>query len=198
MHDGSHGGGSTLPMIRVIPPTRRPVDFGEMNSPAKDALRLKMAGLIFTLAGLVAVMVLGDKMGGFEKPVAAAPRDYVFIAGAWLVAAHFVAFGLIVLLAGLNDVPLLTSARARRGVMQKASRFHPDYSVLRICGSYGYTRLQVPGGVVVGITTQLGTLSCFSARRFPTPTQRLEVRRRVRRATAGERSAPARDLSSIV
>src|SRR4249919_1577343 len=119
MHDGSHGGGSTLPMIRVIPPTRRPVDFGEMNSPAKDALRLKMAGLIFTLAGLVAVMVLGDKMGGFEKPVAAAPRDYVFIAGAWLVAAHFVAFGLIVLLAGLNDVPLLTSARARRGVMQK-------------------------------------------------------------------------------
>ncbi len=80
---------------------------------------MKMAGLIFTLAGLVAVMVLGDKMGDFEKPVAAAPRDYVFIASAWLVAAHFVVFGLIILLAGLNDVPLLTSARARRGVMQK-------------------------------------------------------------------------------
>ena len=89
-----------------------------MNSPAKNALRLKMAGLIFTFAGLVACMAIGD-MGDFEKPVAAAPRNYVFIAGAWLVAAHLVAVGLIVLLAGLKDVPLLTSARARRGALQK-------------------------------------------------------------------------------
>ena len=90
-----------------------------MNSPAKNALRLKMAGLIFTLAGFIAVMALGDKMEGLEKPVAAAPRDYVFIAGAWLVAAHLIAAGLIVLLAGLKNVPLLTSARARRGALQK-------------------------------------------------------------------------------
>ena len=89
-----------------------------MNSPAKNALRLKMAGLIFTFAGLVACMAIGE-MGDFEKPVAAAPRDYVFIAGAWLVAAHLFAVGLIVLLAGLKDVPLLTSARARRGALQK-------------------------------------------------------------------------------
>jgi hypothetical protein len=95
------------------------MDIAAMNSPAKNALRLKMAGLIFGWTGLVAVMVLGDKMGDFEKPLAAAPRDYVFIAGAWLVAAHFVAVGLIVLLAGLKDVPLLTSARARRGALQK-------------------------------------------------------------------------------
>ena len=89
-----------------------------MNSPAKNALRLKMAGLIFTLAGLVAFAAIGE-MGDFEKPVAAAPRNYVFIAGAWLIAAHLVAIGLIVLLAGLKDVPLLTSARARRGALQK-------------------------------------------------------------------------------
>src|SRR5580765_2591545 len=89
-----------------------------MNTPAKNALRLKMAGLIFTFAGLVACMAIGD-MGDFEKPVAAAPRNYVFIVGAWLVAAHLFAVGLIVLLAGLKDVPLLTSARARRGALQK-------------------------------------------------------------------------------
>jgi hypothetical protein len=63
-------------------------------------------------------MAIGE-MGDFEKPVAAAPRDYVFIAGAWLVAAHLVAVGLIVLVAGLKDVQLLTSARARRGALQK-------------------------------------------------------------------------------
>ena len=51
--------------------------------------------------------------------MAAAPRDYLFIAGAWLVAAHLFAVGLIVLLAGLKNVPLLTSARARRGALQK-------------------------------------------------------------------------------
>jgi len=89
-----------------------------MNSPAKNALRLKMAGLIFTFVGVVAFTAIGE-MGDFEKPVAAAPRNYVFIAGAWLIAAQLVAIGLIVLLAGLKDVPLLTSARARRGALQK-------------------------------------------------------------------------------
>ena len=90
-----------------------------MKLPAKNALRLKIAGLILTLAGFVAIAVLGDKMEDFEKPVGAAPRHYVFIAGAWLIAAHLIAVGLIVLLAGLKDVPLLTSARARRGALQK-------------------------------------------------------------------------------
>jgi TM2 domain len=90
-----------------------------MNSPAKDALRLKMAGLILILAGLVALALLGDKIANLERAVAAAPRDYAFIAGAWLVAAHLFAVGLIVLLAGLKDVPLLTSAHARRGALQK-------------------------------------------------------------------------------
>ena len=90
-----------------------------MSSPAKNPLRLKMAGLILVLAGFAAFPVLGDKLGDLEESAAAAPRDYVFIAGAWLIAAHLFAAGLIVLLAGLKDVPLLTSARARRGALQK-------------------------------------------------------------------------------
>ena len=90
-----------------------------MNSSARNALRLKMGGLILTLAGFVALALLAAEIEDFEKPVAAAPRDYLFIAGAWLVAAHLFAVGLIVLLAGLKNVPLLTSARARRGALQK-------------------------------------------------------------------------------
>ena len=57
------------------------MNIAAMNSLAKNALRLKMAGLIFILAGLVAFAAIGE-MGDFEKPVAAAPRNYVFIAGA--------------------------------------------------------------------------------------------------------------------
>jgi len=90
-----------------------------MSTTGRNALRLKMAGLILTLAGFVGFMVLGDRVDSLEKPVAAAPRDFALIAGAWLVAAHLFAAGLIVLLAGLKDVPLLTSPHARRGAWQK-------------------------------------------------------------------------------
>jgi hypothetical protein len=100
-----------------------------MNSPAKNALRLKMAGLVFILAGLVAFSQL-DK--DFES---GALRDYVFVAGAWLVAAHLFALGLIILLAGLKDVPLLTSTRARRGALQKLA----GSTLIILC--FGYTVL---------------------------------------------------------
>src|SRR5438552_15113427 len=107
-----------------------------MSSPAKNALRLKMAGLMLVLAGFAAFPVIGDQMGDFEEPAAAAPRDYVFIAGAWLIAAHVFAAGLIVLLAGLKDVPLLTSARARRGVLQKLA----GSTLIILC--FGYVGLK--------------------------------------------------------
>src|SRR6266487_4634710 len=106
-----------------------------MNSPPKNALRLKMAGLVFILASL-GVLTQFDKMVDFEKPVAAAPRDYVFVAGAWLVAAHLLAVGLIILLAGLKDVPLLTSARARRGALQKLA----GSTLIILC--FGYVGLK--------------------------------------------------------
>jgi TM2 domain len=100
-----------------------------MKSPAKNALRLKMAGLVFTVAAFIAFSQL-DK--DFES---AAPRDYVFVAGAWLVAAHLFAIGLIILLAGLKDVPLLTSTRARRGALQKLA----GSTLIILC--FGYTIL---------------------------------------------------------
>ena len=106
-----------------------------MNSPAKNALRLKMAGLIFTLAGLVAFMVLGDKMGDFEKPVAAAPRDYVFIAGAWLVAAHLCRCRADCPPCRFKRCAAVDKRACAPRRIAKASRFHPDYSVLRNCGS---------------------------------------------------------------
>jgi TM2 domain-containing membrane protein YozV len=90
-----------------------------MSSPAKDALRLKMAGLLFIVFGFVVVGVFGEKMGDIEWLLAATPGDFAFSAGAWLVAAHLFSFGLIILLAGLKNVPLLTSARARRGAWRK-------------------------------------------------------------------------------
>lgn len=106
-----------------------------MNSPAKDALRLKMAGLLFMGLGFVAFAVLGETMGDIETLVAAALRDYVFFAGAWLVAAHVFAIGLIVLLAGLKNVPLLTSARARRGAWKKLA----GSTLIVLCFAYAGT-----------------------------------------------------------
>ena len=107
-----------------------------MSTSAKNALRLKMAGLMITLAGFAAFPVLGDHLGDLEEPLAAAPRDYVFIAGAWLIAAHVFAAGLIVLLAGLKDVPLLTSARARRGALRKLA----GSTLIILC--FGYVGLK--------------------------------------------------------
>jgi phosphate/sulfate permease len=107
-----------------------------MSSTDENALRLKMAGLILTLAGFVGFMVLGDRMDSLEEPVAAAPRSYALIAGAWLVAAHLFAAGLIVLLAGLKGVPLLTSAHARRGAWQKLA----GSTLIILC--FGYVGLR--------------------------------------------------------
>ena len=53
-----------------------------MSTTGRNALRLKMAGLILALAGFVGFMVLGDRVDSLEKPVAAAPRDFALIANA--------------------------------------------------------------------------------------------------------------------
>ncbi len=90
-----------------------------MTSPAKDALKLKMTGLLLVALGFVGFSVFSEKMEGIETLLAAAEREGLFLAGAWLLAAHLFAFGLIVLLAGLKNVPLLTSARAQRGAWRK-------------------------------------------------------------------------------
>lgn len=90
-----------------------------MNSPAKSARRLKMAGLMLMVVCVVGFAVLREAVGDDSKLLTGTPRYIALIAGARMVLAHVFALGLIVLLAGLKDVPLLTSASARRGARQK-------------------------------------------------------------------------------
>lgn len=103
-----------------------------MKSTAKDSLRLKMTGLLFMVLGFITVSMVGDKIADIDKLVSAALRDFVFFAGVWLVGSYLVAFGLIVLLAGLKNVPLLASARARRGAWQKLGGF----TLIILCFAY--------------------------------------------------------------
>ncbi|MEO8442769.1 MAG: TM2 domain-containing protein [Betaproteobacteria bacterium] len=104
-----------------------------MSSPVKDALRLKMGGLILLVAGFAGFGFIGDAIGDGSKLLTGTPAFIAQIAGAWLIAAHVAAFGLIVLLAGLKNVPLLTSAAARRGAWQKLIGF----TLIILCFAYG-------------------------------------------------------------
>jgi TM2 domain-containing membrane protein YozV len=90
-----------------------------INLPATDSRRLKMAGLIFMVLGAAGFAVIGNEVVDGSKLLTGTPRYIALVAGAWLIVAHVVALGLIVLLAGLKNVPLLTSAQARRGAWQK-------------------------------------------------------------------------------
>jgi len=103
-----------------------------MNSSAKDSLRLKMAGLILIVVGFTGFGLTGDALGDGSRLLTGPPAYIAQIAGAWLVAAHVAAFGLIVLLAGLKNVPLLTSANARRGAWQKLMGF----TLIILCFAY--------------------------------------------------------------
>ncbi len=103
-----------------------------INSPAKDARRLKMAGLMFMVLGAAGFAVIGNAVGDGSKLLTGTPRYIALVAGAWLVVAHVVAIGLIVLLAGLKNVPLLTSAPARRGAWQKLMGF----TLIILCFAY--------------------------------------------------------------
>ncbi|MCY7308695.1 MAG: TM2 domain-containing protein [Rhodoferax sp.] len=103
-----------------------------MSSPAQDALRLKMGGLILMVAGVAGCGFIGEAVGDGSKLLTGTPVSIAQIAGAWLIAAHVAAFGLIVLLAGLKSVPLLTSAAARRGAWQKLIGF----TLIILCLAY--------------------------------------------------------------
>jgi TM2 domain-containing membrane protein YozV len=103
-----------------------------MNSPAEDSRRLKMAGLAFMLLGFIACGLIGDTIGDGSKLLNNTPRYIAFIAGAWLISAYLLAVGLIVLLAGLKNVPLLTSARARLGAWRKLAGF----TLIILCFAY--------------------------------------------------------------
>ena len=103
-----------------------------MRSPTTDALRLKMAGLVCSALGLVGTGTLGEVLGGGEWLADAAPRTLAWFAAGWLVAAHLLAAGLILLLAGLQNVPLLTSGRALGGAVRKLA----GSTLLILCFAY--------------------------------------------------------------
>jgi TM2 domain-containing membrane protein YozV len=91
-----------------------------------------MAGLILTVAGMAGFGVIGDAVGDGSKFFTGTEVYILQVAGAWLIAAHVAAIGLILLLAGLKDVPLRTSATARRGVLQKLMGF----TLIILCFAY--------------------------------------------------------------
>ncbi len=90
-----------------------------MNTAAQEFLRLKMAGLVLLALGFVAAAAIGESVGDGGQLLAAPLRQMARLGAAWMGAAYLLSIGLIVLLAGLHGVPLLTSARARRGALQK-------------------------------------------------------------------------------
>ena len=103
-----------------------------IDAPAKGARRLKMTGLVLIALGVAGFAIIGEAIGDGSKLFTATPPYVSLVAVAWVVVAHVAASGLIVLLAGLNDVPLLTSAKARRGAWQKLLGF----TLIIVCFAY--------------------------------------------------------------
>lgn len=69
--------------------------------------------------GLVLLMQLGERLVTVEWLRRADSKTLVLAATGWVTSAEVFAIGVILLLAGLKDVPLLTSARAARGALAK-------------------------------------------------------------------------------
>ena len=103
-----------------------------IDAPAKDARRLKMTGLVLIVLGAAGFAVIGDMVGDGSKLFTASPPYVSLVAVAWVAFAHVAAIGLIVLLAGLHNVPLLTSSKARRGAWQKLLGF----TLIILCFAY--------------------------------------------------------------
>ena len=122
-----------------------------MNSSAKDALRLKMAGLILIVISIACFAVIGDAVGDGSKFLTGTAAYVAQMAGAWLVAAHVAAIGLILLLGGLKNVPLRTSAKARRGAWQKLFGF----TLIILCFAYAAV-IELPAFHFVAETWWIG------------------------------------------
>lgn len=103
-----------------------------MSAPTKDALRLKMTGLILVALGAAGLAAIGAALHDGSELLTGTPAYIAQVAAVWLIAAHIAAFGFIVLLAGLKNVPLLTSANARRGAWQKLIGF----TLIILCMAY--------------------------------------------------------------
>ena len=91
-----------------------------VRSPSREALWLRFVGIALTLAGLLSIAWLGQTGDPLQQLLR---RDWTmsvpWLLG-WLVAGNAISLGLILLLAGLSQVSLRTSARARRGTLVRA------------------------------------------------------------------------------
>ena len=84
---------------------------------SRETLWLRFGGMILMLAGAAACAWLGRTADLLER-LRDAGRDGIMPwAPLWLAAVNAVCLGLILLLAGLGEVSLRTSARARRGTL---------------------------------------------------------------------------------
>jgi TM2 domain-containing membrane protein YozV len=81
--------------------------------------RLKIAGFSCLLAAVPLLVWPGERLYTPTFVAASAPREVAALAGLWVTGALLVSLGFILLLAGLQGAPLLTSARARRGLWTK-------------------------------------------------------------------------------
>jgi TM2 domain-containing membrane protein YozV len=98
----------------------------------RETLRLKMAGLAIIALGAACFAAVGNAVGDGSVFLSDKPAEVVQIAGAWLAGALIIAIGFIVLLAGLKNVRLLSSATARRGALRKLTGF----SLIILCVAY--------------------------------------------------------------
>jgi hypothetical protein len=87
------------------------------SSPSREALWLRFAGMGLMLGGFVAAACLGEAVDPLPLLRTGDWSRMAPWATLWVLAANGIALGLILLLAGLRQVSLRTSGRARRGAV---------------------------------------------------------------------------------
>jgi hypothetical protein len=126
------------------------------SSPSREALWLRFVGMGLMLGGFVAAACLGeavDPLPLLEK------RDWSGMApwaSLWVIAANGIVLGLILLLAGLRQVSLRTSGRARRGAVVRLGAAN----ILFVC--VAFAALQDSGALDPEVTPWYVALALLS------------------------------------
>ena len=114
---------------------------------SRETLWLRFGGMAITLLGLAGAFWLGDEADLLHLLSTQDPSGLAPWAGGWFAAANAFALGLILLLAGLGEVSLRTSARARHGVFVRMAAAN----LLLVC--FVFTAFQDSGALDAVITT---------------------------------------------
>jgi len=117
-----------------------PLDAAADPRSRTDARRLKIGGLVLLAAAAGVVGFTGERLATAEWMAAANRARIAWFAGAWVAAANGVALGLILLLAGLRNVPLLRSGRARSGAWTKLA----GANLLMVCFAFVELEESIP------------------------------------------------------